>query len=101
MLRLLYLINDRMSRSEDRLAQSEYAIKAIISGQVGTVPIVSGHSDTDDSDQDVRDPRARSLDFLVTGETADGVSPRSKHAERSLPSAANVIRKEETMDIHQ
>ena len=101
MLRLLSSINDRMGRSEDRLAQSEQAIKAIISSQVGTAPIVSSHSDTNDSGQDVNGSRARSLDFLVTGETADGVSPRSKHAERSLPSAANVIRKEETMDIHQ
>ena len=89
MLRLLSSINDRMGRSEDRLAQSEQAIKAIISSQVGTAPIVSSHSDTNDSGQDVNGSRARSLDFLVTGVTADGVSPRSENTERSLLSAAN------------
>jgi hypothetical protein len=56
----------------------------VISGQVGTVPIVSGRIDTDDSSQGFGGPRARSKNFIVTGETADGVSPRSEHTERSL-----------------
>ena len=43
-----------MGRSEDRLAQSEQAIKAIISGQVGTVPALSNRIDTDGSGQDIR-----------------------------------------------
>ena len=89
MLRLLSSINDRMGRSEDRMVQSEQAIKAIIAGQVGTVTVVSSHIDTDGSGQDVRGPRVLSMDLLVTGETADGVSSRSEHTERSLMSAAN------------
>ena len=41
MLRLLSSISDRMSLNEDRLAQNEHVIKAIISGQASTVPLVS------------------------------------------------------------
>ena len=60
------------------------AIKAIISGQVGTVPTLRRRIDTGDGGQGVGGSRARSLDCLVTGETADGVSSRSVHNERSL-----------------
>ena len=50
-----------MGRSEDRLAQSEQAIKAIISGQVGIVPALSSRIDTDDSGQEIRGSRVRSM----------------------------------------
>ena len=84
MLRLLSSISDRMSRNEDRLAQNEHVIKAIISGQTGTVPLVSGRIDTDDSGQGFGGPGASSTGFIAAGETADGVSSRSEHTERSL-----------------
>ena len=89
MLRLLSSISDRMSRNEDRLAQNEHVIKAIISGQAGTVPIVSGRIDTDDSGQGFGGPGASSTGFIAAGETADGVSSRSEHTERSLLTGAD------------
>ena len=89
MLRLLSSISDRMSRNEDRLAQNEHVIKAIISGQAGTVPLVSGRIDTDDSGQGFGGPGASSTGFIAAGETADGVSSRSEHTERSLLTGAD------------
>ena len=89
MLRLLSSISDRMSRNEDRLAQNEHVIKAIISGQAGTVPLVSGRIDTDDSGQGFGGPGASSTGFIAAGETADGVSSRSEHTERSLLAGAD------------
>ena len=83
-LRPLSSISDRMGRSEDRLVQSEQAMQAIMAGHVGSVSQLSGHMDADDSGQDVKGLRARAMDFLVTGETADCVSPRSEHIERSM-----------------
>jgi hypothetical protein len=73
-----------MSRSEDRLAQNKQVIKAIISDQPGTVPLVSGRIDTDDSGQRFGGPGASSTGYIAAGETADGVSSRSEHTERSL-----------------
>ena len=59
-------------------------IEAIISGQTGTVPLVSGRIDTDDSGQRFGGPGASSTGYIAAGETADGVSSRSVHNERSL-----------------
>ncbi len=56
---------------------------AIISGQVGTVPLVSGRIDTDDSGQGFGGPGASSTGLIAAGETADGVSSRSEHTEGS------------------
>ena len=53
------------------------------------MPTLSSRIDTDDSGQRFGGSRARSKDCIVTGETADGVSPRSEHTERSLLSAAD------------
>jgi hypothetical protein len=53
------------------------------------VPTLSSRIDTDDSGQRFGGSRARSKDCIVTGETADGVSPRSEHTERSLLSGTD------------
>jgi len=54
-----------------------------MAGHVDTLSQLSSHMNADDSGQDVKGPRVRTKDFLVTGETADGVSSRSEHIERS------------------